>query len=197
MVIAPASGGLLRVDVTAAKTATVWNIPNEHFQKLFTTSAGRVLATHPDPGDTIGSTVSISADGAVTELGNAKIDSRVRWGPDGRMMVYIDAGAPILVDRSTGAEDILPVKNVTRLEWSPPLPPLVTNLPLDADLYFLALDDKNVRQPWRLPRNGGLAPQITNQPYHVLDYPISLGKTQIPLTTDRHLLTLLAAHPAL
>jgi hypothetical protein len=37
----------------------------------------------------------------------------------------------------------------------------VTSLPLDADLYFLARDNKGVRQLWRLPRDGEPATQIT------------------------------------
>src|SRR5258708_30600369 len=101
---------------------------------------GKRLAHTPDHGDRIGETGAISGDGKVTTRGNSKIDERVRWGPDGRMMVYIDAGAPILVDRSSGMEDILPVKNVTRLVWSPPLPPIVAATPMDADLYYLAPD---------------------------------------------------------
>jgi WD40 repeat protein len=183
LVVAALSGGLIRINAES-NDPPAWTVDAEHFTQLFSTSAGQVLATHPDPGDTIGSAVSISADGKVTPLGNSKIDSRIHWGPDGRMMLYITSGTPILVDRSTGAEDMLPIRGVSQVAWSPPPPRPVTSLSLDGDLYFLAPDGNGTRQLWRLVGRGSeLATQVTHEPYNIIDFAISHAKTHAAVTT--------------
>ena len=183
LVVAPLSGGLLRLD-SAGDGPPKWTVPGDHFTKLFATSGGQVLATHPDPGDTIGSVVSISADGKVTPLGDSKIDSRVSWGPDGRMMLYITSGTPILVDRATAAEDTLPISGVTQVTWAPPPPRLTTSLPMDGDLYFLAADEAGTSQLWRLVRSGTeTATQLTHELYSVLDFAVSPDRSRVALTT--------------
>ncbi len=189
-VFAPLSGGLERLDA-AGSNSPAWTVSQDHFAELLSTSSGQVLATHPDPGDTIGSVVSISPDGTVTPLGNSKIDSRVVWGPDGKVMLYIDSGTPIFVDRGTGIEDMLPVHGVSRVAWSPPPPTLgVTSIPLDADLYFLSPDNQGRDQLWRLPRSGKeSARPLTAEPYTVLDYAIRADGKGAVITSGGQLLS--------
>jgi hypothetical protein len=196
LVVAAVSGGLSRVSAVNGGTPA-WIVPTEHFTKLTTTSGGEVLALHPDPGDTIGSVVSISADGQVTPLGSSKIDATAEWGPDGETLYYITSGTPILIDRATGAENTLPLKRVGRLVWLPPAPPLSSSVPLDADLYFLAPDSNGVRQVWRLPRSG-LEPviQVSHETYDVRDFAAS--RTQVIVKTDQQTIRvpLVGATPA-
>ncbi|MEP7285155.1 MAG: WD40 repeat domain-containing protein [Chloroflexota bacterium] len=184
LIIAPLSGGVLRLN--GNDSAPVWTIPDDHFIKLIVTSAGQVFAIHPDPDDTIGSAVAISAAGKVTPLGDSKIDSRVRWGPDGQMMVYIVSGTPILVDRGTGAEDMLPIKDVTRLAWFPPPPKTTITASVDADLYFLAPDKNGITQLWRLSRGEPIR-QITREAKPVEDYAISPDKSQFVIVSSGNL----------
>ncbi len=185
LVVAAVAGGLSRISAASAgDKAPAWTLPDEHFTKLITTSTGEVLALHPDPGDTIGSVVSISADGRITPLGTSKIDAMAEWGPDGRTLYYITSGTPILIDRATGAEDTLPLSRVLRLAWLPPLPLLSSSAPLDADLYFLAPDNNGVRQVWWLPRSGlDAVIQLSHETDDVRDFVAS--RTDVILKTDR------------
>ncbi len=189
-ILAAVAGGLWRLDANDLNKAPAWNVPNEHFTKLFSASNGQVFALHPDPGDTIGSAVAISPDGQVSALGTSKIDSQVEWGPDGQVMVYNTSGTPILVDRRDGSENILPLSQITRLIWAPPWPQLVQNVPLDADLYYIAPDDYGVRQVWQLQKGGLDAPHLlTRQTSNVLDYALSPDRTQIALAIVGQLIT--------
>ncbi len=169
LVVAFVAGGLARIDATSAAQAPAWTAGTGHYTKLIASSEGQIFALNPDPGDTIGSAVSISADGTVTPVGSSKIDAQVQWGPDGAIMYYITSGTPILVDRATGAENRLRINRVIRLVWGPPIPPLASSIPLDADISFLAPDANGVQQAWRLSRVG-LDPvsQITSQSTPVL-----------------------------
>ncbi len=182
LVVAAVSGGLYRINADG-NDPPIWKVDADHFTQLFSTSSGQILATHPDPGDMIGSAVGISADGKVTALGDAKIDARIHWGPDGRTMLYITSGTPLLVNPATGAEDMLPIRGVTQIAWSPPLPRLVTSLPLDGDLFFLASDGNGVNQLWRLVASGSeVATQVTHEPYNVIDFAISRDKSRAAVT---------------
>jgi len=169
LVVAYVAGGLARIDATNTAQLPAWSAATGHYTKLITSSEGQIFALNPDPGDTIGSAVSIRADGTVTPVGQSKIDAQVQWGPDGAIMYYITSGTPILVDRATGAENRLRINRVTRLVWGPQTPPLASSIPLDADIAFLAPDENGVQQAWRLSRVG-LDPvsQITNQSTPVL-----------------------------
>jgi hypothetical protein len=193
LVVAPVAGGLFRISAESTGTAPTpaWDVPDEHFTKLITTSAGTVLALHPDPGDTVGSVVSISAEGRVTALGNSKIDSMAAWGADGEALYYITSGTPILIDRATGAENTLPLKRVTRLMWLPPPPILSSSVPLDADLYFLAPDSSGIRQLWWLPRSG-LEPvvQVSHEVSDVRDFVVSRSRTEIIVKTGQQFVVL-------
>ncbi len=184
LVVAAVAGGLSRLDMANPAQAPAWTVPDEHFTKLFTTSSGQVLALHPDPGDTIGQVVAIDGDGKITALGESKIDSQAQWGPDGASLYYITSGTPILIDRSTGAEETLPLKRILRLAWLPPLPPLSSSIPLDSDLYFLAPDSTGIRQVWLLPRSG-LDPvvQVTHQSADVQDFTVDRKDGLIVLTS--------------
>ncbi|HLY25301.1 MAG TPA: hypothetical protein VKQ72_03110 [Aggregatilineales bacterium] len=187
-IVAPQAGGLERL-AAEGKNAPAWTLAQDHFTKLLSISNGQVVATHPDPGDTIGSVVSITPDGKVLPLGNSKIDSRAVWGPDGQVMLYIDSGTPILVDRGTGAEDMLPVRGVSRIAWAPPPTESATSLALDADLYFLAPDGEGRDQLWRLAGSGKeTARPLSAEPYTVLDYAVRSDGQGAVLTSGGQLL---------
>lgn len=155
LIVAPVAGGLLRIDPANATSPPAWYVADEHFIRLNSTPDGQVEALHPDPGDVIGNSVSIQGDGKWTPLGSTKLDSRLEWGPPpGELLLYITSGTPILVDRVTGAEDMIPIRRVTRIVWGPPPLPEVEGVAMDADLFFLAPDQSGIVQLWRLPRTG-------------------------------------------
>lgn len=188
VVVAPVAGGLSRLDITSSDSSPAWTVATDHFIKLITASDGTVYALQPDPGDTIGRVVGISSDGKVTAVGTSKIDAQNNWGPDAQQMYYITSGTPILVDRATGAEDYLPFRGVSSMWWGHALPPLVSSITLDADLYFLAPDSNGVKQVWHL-RHSGLDPviQVTSQSSDIQDYAVSPNQTQIAFTADKQL----------
>lgn len=155
VVIAPLTGGLLRIDPNTADAPPVWYIADERFARLHSGTVGDVVALHLDPGDVIGTAVSIQADGKWKPFGSAKLDSRLSWTPlPTGDLLYITSGTPILVDRATGSEDMLPLRRVDQIAWGAPLPPEAAGLAMDADLYFLAADNTGIVQMWRLPRDG-------------------------------------------
>jgi hypothetical protein len=196
-VLAAVAGGLTGLDANDLGKAPAWTVPNEHFTKLFSSSIGQVFALHPDPGDTIGSAVSITKAGEVKPIGVSKIDSQVEWGPDGNVMLYITSGTPILVDRRDGRENILPLSNITHLIWAPPWPTVYQNVPVDADLYYIAADADRIRQVWRMGRSGLEAPQaITRQFSNVDTYALSPDKLQIALVSGGQLISLSLADSA-
>ncbi len=170
-IIAPVAGGLLRSDVTNATAPPAWYVADEHFIKLNSTPDGQIVALHPDPGDVIGNSVIINGDGKWSALGSTKLDSRLAWGPPpGDRLFYITSGTPILVDRVTGAEDMIPIRRVTRITWGPLPLPEAEGVALDADLYFLSPDSRNIVQLWRLPRTGFPLFAITQSAVSVSSY---------------------------
>jgi len=184
VVVAPIAGGLLRLNVTAASdTPPIWYIADETFIKLRSGEPGEVLALNPLAGTTLGRAVSISADGKWQPLGSARLDSRVEWGPDpGKLMYYITSGTPILVDRATGYEDMLPVRDASRVVFGALAAPEVAGVSMDADLYFLAADRMGVAQLWRLPRNGAALTQLSRTFSPVSAYAVQSDK--IAYTTN-------------
>lgn len=196
LVVALVAGGLYQIDAANPSARPAWTVPSEHFIKLITTTTREVLALHPDPRDTIGNVVSISRDGKVTPVGASKIDSQAEWGLGGETLLYITSGTPILIDPATGRENTLPLRGVTRLAWTRPLPPSVGTLVMDADLYFLQPDASGVRQVWQLPRSGlDRLTQLTTQISEVRDFAISPNRTQIALTSGGRLVVVSATDP--
>jgi hypothetical protein len=193
-VVAYLSGGLARYASDTPAQGPQWTVPDQHYIKLISSSTGDVYAINPDPGDTIGSSVSIRPDGTVTRLGDSKIDSRVRWGPDGRVMYYIASGVPILVDRVTGAEDMLPVKGISRLLWAAPISSLDA---ASSDPFYIQADSAGIRQVWQRPNISGLRPQqITNElTSHVDDYAISADQLTIAYSSAGRLIAMPLDNP--
>jgi hypothetical protein len=179
VVLAPTVGGLLRLDASASSdTPPDWYIADEYFIKLRSGAPGEVVALHPDGGGAIGSAVSIRADGQWTALGRAKLDSRLDWGPEpGNILYYITSGTPILVDRATGDENLLPMRTVARVGFNIQLPERL-GVTLDADLYFLASDSRGVSQLWRLPRDGAPLIQLSRSTTAVSGYDVSGERVQ-------------------
>jgi hypothetical protein len=125
VLLAPFTGGLLRLNA-ARLTDGAWRIPGERFARLLNVAGGQVVGLRMETADTIGQPVMITSDGRITPLGNARIDSRVEWGPGGQFMAYITSGTVIIVDPATGHENTLRIRRVSRLAWgAPPAVPAV------------------------------------------------------------------------
>lgn len=172
VIAAPISGGLLRLDVNA-NTPPLWTIADEHFIHLQTGIPGEVLAIHIVPGEPNGLAVGIDSAGHWTAFGSARLDPQLTWGPaPGNRLVYITSGTPIMVDRATASEDMLPINHADRLVWRYGDLPEAAGVVMDADLYFIAPDASGVDQVWRLPRDGFPLLQLTNSPVAVTHYDI-------------------------
>ncbi len=174
VIIAPTAGGLLRLNPASASAPPDWYVADEHFIRLERGAPGEVVALHPDPGDSVGGAVSIAADGKWHALGSAKLDARLTWLPaPAAKLLYITSGTPILVDPATGAEDMLPIRRIDRIVWSPAPPPEVLGVAMDADLYFLAADSSGIVQVWRLPRDGFPLIELSRSVISVTDFTVA------------------------
>ena len=179
-VIAPRAGGLLQIDVTTANSAPVWTVAGEHFMTLHAGAPGQVLAMHVQPGATVGMAVGIDSSGKWMPFGQATLDLQMQWGPPlTDQMVYITSGTPILTDRATGDENMLPFQKVGRLQWSPGVLNEVSALPMDADLYFVAPDSMDVAQVWRLPRDGSPLLQLTYSTQSIIGYAVGVDSLEV------------------
>lgn len=177
--IANKSGGLMRVDAATKDSNPAWYIADQTFIKLENGLPGEVLALRPERGTGLGGAVSINADGKFTTLGNVRLDARLDWGPaPGELLYYITSGTPIMVDRGTGAEDALPIRRVARIGFGAVPIPEVLGVTMDADLYFLAPDEKNTPQLWRLTRYGFPLIRISQSVVPVTGYNVIGDKTQ-------------------
>ncbi|MHB8628987.1 MAG: TolB family protein [Aggregatilineales bacterium] len=173
VIVAPTAGGLLRIDPTSANAAPAWYVADEHFIKLNQGQPEQVVALHLDAGDHNGIAVAIDADGHWTPFGGAKLDPRLSWGPaPADQLAYITSGTPIMVDRATGDENMLPLQRVDALAWSPGTLPEVQGLAMDADLYFIAPDSTGIEQLWRLPRDGFPLIQLSHSTVPVTAYEV-------------------------
>lgn len=190
VVTAPRAGGLRQLDVTSATSAPAWTIVGEHFVNLHSGLPGQVIAMHVQPGASLGTAVGIDTSGKWTPFGAARLDLQMQWGPPlSDQMVYITSGTPILTDRATGDENMLPFQKVARLAWSPSALPEVVMLPMDADLYFVALDAGDVPQLWRLPRDGSPLIQLTYSSIPIIAYSVGVNAVQVYTTGGGSLLT--------
>jgi len=174
VIVAPISGGLLRFDPTGS-SAPVLTATDEHFIRLAPGVPGEVIAIHIAAGDPYGSAVRIDTDGNWSAFGTAKLDPQLTWGPSpGNLLVYITSGTPIMVERATGSEDMLPINHADRIVWRYGDLPQAQGIAMDADLYFIAPDSFGIAQVWRLPRDGFPLIQLTNSPAPVNSYQIGI-----------------------
>lgn len=174
VIVAPAVGGLLRIDPTNAISPPAWYIADEHFIKLNSGGPGQVVALHIASGDRNATAVSIDASGHWTPFGNAELDPRLSWGPaPSEQLAYITSGTPIMVDRASGDENMLPLQRVDALAWSPDDLSEVQGLAMDADLYFIAPDSTHINQVWHLPQDGFPLIQLSHSAAPVTEYEVS------------------------
>lgn len=64
-------------------------------------------------------------------------------------------------------------------DWGPLPPTQATGYMMPANLYYIAPGPNGIDQVWRLPRDGSLPQQVTNDPDPVTGYGISPDETQI------------------
>ncbi len=162
LILAPFSGGLLRLNVieTAERAflAEMWRTTEGVFTRLTAAYDGTVRAMQRVGSTPEGILVSIGGDGLATPFGERRVDVAMTWLGSGSRLAYITSGTPIVVIPESGAEDALPLQRIQALDWAMPVYQRVSNLALDADLYFLALDGVTNTQSHRIQVDG--APQV-------------------------------------
>lgn len=152
---------------------------------------GEVLAMQRPPGAGEGLIVRIAADGRLESFGSARIDARAFWTADGRWLVYLTGGTPILINPENGAEDAFPISAATAFAWASPVLTRVDTLALDGDVYFIAPRPNNrqqegtpapeigARQIWRLPGDGTNGVQLYSRlPESVTAFDVSPDRRQ-------------------
>jgi hypothetical protein len=188
MFVAPHTGGLYRIN--AADPAAQYSPLGASgiFTQLIRLPDGTLRAFIPEIGRGFGRAVEIKPDGSVEPLGETNLDDRLRWTRQGRAMLYLTSGTPIVVNPATGLEDTLPVRNASRVVWKPQRLDSAPALQVDADIFFLAPDPLGVNQVWRLVRNGQSAIfPLTGSAVGISAYQVSPDKSQLALIEGRAL----------
>lgn len=212
LILALQSGGLLRLNVIETAERTVlseaWRTTEGIFTRLTSAYDGTVRAMQRLGNAPNGVLVAIDGNGVATPFGERQVDTLMHWLGNGSRLMYITSGTPIVVVPESGAEDALPLQRVTAVAWAMPIFQRVSNLALDADLYFLAFDgvtntegyrvqEDGVLQVWRLLGNGErAAEQLTNLPEDVRAFALSPDRQQMAVISGQNLAILPALNAA-
>ncbi|PJF32340.1 MAG: hypothetical protein CUN51_01545 [Candidatus Thermofonsia Clade 1 bacterium] len=212
LILAPISGGLLRLNVieTAEQAflTEAWRTREGAFTRLTSAYDGTVRAMQRVGMTPEGTLVSIGGDGTATPFGERRVDIAMRWLGNGSRLAYITSGTPIVVIPESGVEDALPLQRVQALDWAMPIYQRVSNLALDADLYFLAFDgidnldsyriqESGVPQVWRLLGSGErAAEQLSRLSEGVRAFALSPDRRQMAVVSGQAVAILPALNAA-
>ncbi|MDW8299880.1 MAG: hypothetical protein RML95_11155 [Anaerolineae bacterium] len=210
LILAPISGGLLRLNVieTAERAflAEAWRKPENVFTRLTSAYDGTVRAMQRVGNTPEGILVSISGDGTAAPFAERRVDIAMTWLGNGSRLTYITSGTPIVVLPESGVEDALPLQRVQSIAWAVPVYQRVSNLALDADLYFLAyqasdapyrVQDDEVPQVWRLFSDGErAAEQLSRLPEGVRAFALSPDQRQMAVISGQNIAILPALSAA-
>jgi hypothetical protein len=212
LILAPWRGGLVRLNVIEAAERTflveAWRRAEGVFTRLSSAYDGTVRAMQRVGSMPEGVLVSIGGDGTATPFGERRVDTSMTWIGNGSRLVYITSGTPIVVIPESGIEDALPLQRVQAVAWAMPMFQRVSNLALDADLYFLAYDsvtnaesyrvqEDGVPQVWRLFGDGERAvEQLSRLPEGVRAFALSPDRRQMVVVSGQSVAILPALNAA-
>ncbi len=212
LILAPLSGGLVRLNVVDTPDRTLlteaWRTTENHYTRLVSAFDGTLRAMQRVSGTPEGILVTIGADGVPTPFGERRVDTLMTWIANGRRLVYVTSGTPIVVVPESGAEDALPLQRVASTVWAMPTFQRISNLALDADLYFLAMDgvenseayrlqEDGVPQVWRLFGDGQrAAEQLSSLPEGVRAFALSPDRRQMVVMSGQDLVVVPALNAA-
>jgi hypothetical protein len=114
---------------------------------------------------------STNAGVQITQVSEESLElNGLRWAPGGRLMTALNSGILALVDPATAQGFPLPMTDVVAYTWGAVRLPSVPNLPITAEVYFLADDGSGAQQVFALPEDGSSPVQVTFHPQSVERY---------------------------
>jgi WD40 repeat protein len=186
LVFAPAEGGLIKMDLASANYQTVLLDNSWNYALPYLLPDGTIAAIGREKNDVTvpegsGRLIGLAPGAARSAyLSETPVEiSGLRWAPGGQFMIAAKGGALALIIAATGAGLTLPISDVVSFNWGPRPLERVNGLSMSSAGYFLAALEADVRQIWRLPKDGAFAVPLTTTSVPITLYAVS--------PDDRHL----------
>lgn len=180
VVFAPAEGGLVQMNLSQANSQTILLDKTAVYALPTLRPDGTLVAFERQKADEAvpegaGRLVSLPPGSSKLERGIAppvELEG-LRWAPGGRLALALRGGVLALLLPENGQGFALPITEVVGYAWGPPPLEVVSGLEMTADLTFVSADATEVRQIWRLPRDGSIAVSLTAAAADITDYAVS------------------------
>ncbi len=195
IVFAPAEGGLRLMDLAAANAQTVllddtWTYALPYMMPDGTVQVFGRQKDSEDVPEGYARLFGLPTDERrIDSLGDFALDlTDLSWAPGGELMVAFRGGALALVNPTTGEGFPLPVNGVAALTWGPEPLPTVEGLTLPAAGYFLAADENDTVQVWRLPPDGSAPVTVTSETEPVSSFALAPNNQMIAYSSGSRML---------
>lgn len=190
LLYAPLEGGMTILDLTSGNLQIEILSNISTYYKPSVTRDGQIVAFTGD--FTTANLVQIDLNdnlvGTATVIGSNTVDlTGVRWTPGGFLLTAFQGGVLALQNPITANGFTLPVTSASAYSWGPEYPPLVANIPLPGNGYFIAPDLDGIRQVWQLPADGSRARIVTSATLDVSEFAISPNGQQIAYISNSSL----------
>lgn len=166
LVFAPPEGGLIMMDLANANAQSALTDNTQIYFEPTLRPSGRIAAfvknttdTELDENRAFFQEMRVN-QGLVSVLTTSETPTdftNAFWGPSGRIMVSLRAGAPALIVPDAGVYFALPFADAVDYDWGAALPEAVPGLVMNNTASFLSPTVEGITQVWRL-RGDGLPP---------------------------------------
>ncbi len=182
LLYAPIEGGMTIMDLTAGNQQIEILSNASTYFKPSVTRDGQIVAFTGDftTANLVQIDLSDNFVGTPTVIGSNTIDlTGVRWTPGGFLLTAFQGGVIALQNPITANGFTLPVTSASAYSWGPEYPPLVTNVPLPSNGYFIAPDLDGILQVWQLPADGSRPSTVTSATLDISEFAVSPNGQQI------------------
>ena len=191
MALAPATGGLIALDITSGSQTVLVGVDTLVSQPTLVSGSRVLFLVHEATGQAFAARRfgSVNLDGSGLQVLEAGVEltEAMRWLPDGVGLTTTVDGALTILEPTTNARREI-MTGVKAYSWGPLPVTEVAGLSLPADLYFLGRDSAGITQLWMLPANGSPARQLTLEPRSVLDFTIAPDGSRMTYTAGGSLI---------
>ncbi|MAS37088.1 MAG: hypothetical protein CL610_24020 [Anaerolineaceae bacterium] len=195
VVFAPQEGGLRLMDLNAANAQTVlldetWVYANPHLRDDGTLLVFGRQKDDPSVPEGYARLIGLpNGESRIDNLGEVAIEMNdLRWTPDGQLMMALRGGTMALVSPINAQSFPLPVNSVAAYDWGVTLPPEVEGPLLPDAGFFLALDDSDIAQVWRLPGDGSPPEVVTSAATDVVAFAVAPDASRVAYVSGSNLM---------
>ncbi len=182
LIFAPQDGGLFAMNLDNANAQTTLLDDTWFYRLPFRRPDGTIVVFARQKGDDtieegFGRLIALLPDeAAIGNLSETAIEiEALRWMPRGEFLTAFQGGVLAVVEPTTGNGFPLPISNAVAFGWGSQPFEHVEGVQLPREGYFLAEDENEVVQLWRLPADGSPPFTITDGEDDVTSYGISPG----------------------